>query len=75
MSSSGYGGRASGSMRRSNDFDLSGRSRIPETRQRSSPQAAGSSDPRNKNVASTKKYETTLKGMESLNFEDEERIR
>lgn len=67
MSSSGIGGRASGSMRRTNDVDLMGRSRIPETRQRSSPQA-GSSNPRNK-------YETTLKGMETLNFEDEERVR
>ncbi|XP_076955427.1 casein kinase 1-like protein 1 isoform X2 [Bidens hawaiensis] len=58
--------RASGSMRRSNEVDSTSRSRIPETRQRSSPQA-GSSDARNK------KYETTLKGMESLNFDDEER--
>ncbi|PWA97787.1 Protein kinase, ATP binding site-containing protein [Artemisia annua] len=78
MSSSGLTGRASGSMRRSSDVDPTGRSRIPETRQRSSPQA-GSSDPRNasagKNVAATKKYETTLKGMESLNFEDDERVR
>ena len=65
-------------MRRGSDVDPIGRSRIPETRQRSSPQA-GSSDPRNasagKNVAATKKYETTLKGMESLNFEDDERVR
>ncbi|XP_076932021.1 casein kinase 1-like protein 1 isoform X1 [Bidens hawaiensis] len=58
--------RASGSMRRSNEVDSTSRSRIPETRQRSSPQP-GSSDARNK------KYETTLKGMESLNFDDEER--
>nr|XP_043619434.1 casein kinase 1-like protein 2 [Erigeron canadensis] len=74
MSSSGFGGRASGSMRRGNDVDPTGRSRIDETRQKSSPQA-GSSDPRNRTVATAKKYETTLKGMENLNFEDEERIR
>nr|GEW15945.1 casein kinase 1-like protein 1 [Tanacetum cinerariifolium] len=90
MSSSGLTGRASGSMRRGSDVDPTGRSRIPETRQRSSPQA-GSSDPRNasagKNVAATKKYETTLKegGGKSrpnkitpkrMEFEDEEdRIR
>ncbi|KAI3742114.1 hypothetical protein L1987_59794 [Smallanthus sonchifolius] len=65
--------RASGSMRRSNDVDPASWSRIPQARQRSSPQP-GSSDPRNKNVAATKKYETTLKGMESLNFDDEERV-
>ncbi|XP_071726705.1 casein kinase 1-like protein 2 [Rutidosis leptorrhynchoides] len=71
MSSSAIGGRASGSMRRG-DVDVSGRSRFTV----SSPQAAGSSDPRNKNVAAVaKKYETTLKGLESLNFEDEERVR
>ncbi|KAF5812135.1 putative protein kinase CK1-CK1 family [Helianthus annuus] len=63
--------RASGSMRRSNDVEPPSRSRVSETWQRSSPQP-GSSDPRNRNVAATK-YETTLKGMESLNFEDEDR--
>ncbi|XP_071697321.1 casein kinase 1-like protein 2 [Rutidosis leptorrhynchoides] len=74
MSSSAIGGRASGSMRR-DDMDLSGRSRFTVTREKSLPQAVGSSDPRNKNVAAAKKYETTLKGMEGLNFEDEEKVR
>ncbi|KAI7740346.1 hypothetical protein M8C21_009419 [Ambrosia artemisiifolia] len=65
--------RASGSLRRSNDVDSSSRSRVVETRQRSSPQP-GSSDPRNKNAAATNKYETTLKGMESLNFDDKDGV-
>ncbi|KAK1408543.1 hypothetical protein QVD17_40409 [Tagetes erecta] len=61
--------RASGSMRH---VDPPGRSRIPETRQRSSPQDG----PSNRNVAAVStKYETTLKGIESLNLDDEERIR
>ncbi|XP_024967634.1 casein kinase 1-like protein 1 isoform X1 [Cynara cardunculus var. scolymus] len=80
MSSSAFTGRAGGSMRRGNEVEGTGRSRIPDTRQRSSPVGGGSSsDPRNasggKNVASTKKYETTLKGMESLHVEDEDRVR
>ncbi|KAD3068440.1 hypothetical protein E3N88_36320 [Mikania micrantha] len=63
--------RASGSMRRSNDVESINWSRIPETRQTQ----PGSSEARNKTVAATKnKYETTLKGMESLNFDDEERV-
>ncbi|KAI3782781.1 hypothetical protein L2E82_12837 [Cichorium intybus] len=72
MSSTGFGGRPSGSMRRGNDVDPTGRSRGTETRQRGSP-PAGSSDTRN--ATAGKKYETTLKGMESLHFDDEERLR
>ncbi|KAI3694419.1 hypothetical protein L1987_77384 [Smallanthus sonchifolius] len=61
--------RASGSTRH---VDPIGWLRIPETRQRSSSQDG----PSNKNVAAeTNTYETTLKGMESLNFDDEERVR
>ncbi|XP_076886784.1 casein kinase 1-like protein 2 [Bidens hawaiensis] len=61
--------RASGSMRH---VDSAGRSRMPETRQRSTPQEGSSS--RNAAAASNK-YETTLKGIESLNFDEEDRVR
>ncbi|KAL4571831.1 hypothetical protein LXL04_018596 [Taraxacum kok-saghyz] len=61
VSSAGFGGRASGSMRRVNEVDpTSGRSR--QRGSRTSPPGG-------------KKYETTLKGMESLHFDDEERVR
>ncbi|KAK1420639.1 hypothetical protein QVD17_22394 [Tagetes erecta] len=64
--------RESESMRQSNDAGAASRTHIPESRQRSSPQR-GSSFARNKNVAvATKKYETTLKGIESLTFDDDE---
>ncbi|KAI7724502.1 hypothetical protein M8C21_028983 [Ambrosia artemisiifolia] len=55
--------RASGSTRH---LDTTGRSRIPETRPGSTPQDGSSNQNANK-------YETTLKGMESLNFDDDER--
>ncbi|KAI7724503.1 hypothetical protein M8C21_028984, partial [Ambrosia artemisiifolia] len=55
--------RASGSTRH---VDTTGRSRIPETRPRSTPQDGSSTQNANK-------YETTLKGMESLTFDDDER--
>ncbi|KAL8208456.1 hypothetical protein R6Q57_007868 [Mikania cordata] len=61
--------RTSGSTRQ---VDLTGRARIPETRQRNSQQGGSS----NRNESATNKYETTLKGMETLNFdEDDERFR
>ncbi|KAJ0740881.1 putative protein kinase CK1-CK1 family [Helianthus annuus] len=60
--------RASGSTRH---VDSSGRARIPDTRPRSSPRDGSLTQ---NAAAGTNKYETTLKGMESLNFDDNKRV-
>ncbi|CAI9297507.1 unnamed protein product [Lactuca saligna] len=71
MSSSGFGGRgvASGSMRRGNDVDPTAMGGRSSSRQQRGSPPGGSS------TTGGKKYETTLKGMESLHFDDEERVK
>ncbi|XP_057506690.1 casein kinase 1-like protein 2 [Actinidia eriantha] len=90
LSSSTFLGRSSGSLRRAAvsssrdgvtvgiESDVVRSGTKVSSRQRSSP-IGGSSDPKHSSSrrisSSMKNYESTLKGIESLNFEDEKRVR